>query len=101
MLKIRDNEEKFVDIKNYEGGNMKVAKILTIVGILMIMLGMTFQVIDYHKQITDQKEQIENLKIQLDTVATENNRLRAENENLWNNYYMNVTNQEGYEYYEW
>ena len=94
MLKIRDNEEKFVDIKNYEGGNMKVAKILTIVGILMIMLGMTFQVIDYQKQI-------EKLKIQLDKVATENNRLRAENESLWDNYYMNVTNQEGYEYYEW
>ena len=94
MLKIRDNEEKFVDIKNYEGGNMKVAKILAIAGILMIMLGMTFQVIDYQKQI-------EKLKIQLDKVATENNRLRAENESLWDNYYMNVTNQEGYEYYEW
>ena len=94
MLKIRDNEEKFVDIKNYEGGNMKVAKILAIAGILMIMLGMTFQVIDYQKQI-------EKLKVQLDKVATENNRLRAENESLWDNYYMNVTNQEGYEYYEW
>lgn len=72
---------------------MKVAKILAIAGILMIMLGMTFQVIDYQKQI-------EKLKIQLDKVATENNRLRAENESLWDNYYMNVTNQERYEYYE-
>ena len=33
-----------------KGGNMKVAKILAIAGILMIMLGMTFQVIDYQKQ---------------------------------------------------
>lgn len=91
---------RYITNSRKEGGNMKVAKILAIVGILMIMLGMTFQVIDYQKQITDQKKQIEKLKIQLDKVATENNRLRAENENLWNNYYMNVTNQEGYEYYE-
>ena len=84
---------RYITNSRKEGGNMKVAKILAIVGVLMIMLGMTFQVIDYQKQI-------EKLKIQLDKVATENNRLRAENESLWDNYYMNVTNQEGYEYYE-
>ena len=83
---------RYITNSRKEGGNMKVAKILAIVGVLMIMLGMTFQVIDYQKQI-------EKLKIQLDKVATENNRLRAENESLWDNYYMNVTNQEGYEYY--
>ena len=32
--------------------------------------------------------------------AEEINKLRAENEALWNNYYMNITNYEGYEYYE-
>ena len=84
---------RYITNSRKEGGNMKVAKILAIAGILMILLGMTFQVIDYQKQI-------EKLKIQLDKVATENNRLRAENESLWDNYYMNVTNQEGYEYYE-
>lgn len=79
---------------------MKVTKILAVAGILMIMLGMTFQAIDYQKKITAQEKQIADLKRQLDQVATENNRLKAENESLWNNYYMNVTNQEGYEYYE-
>lgn len=86
--------------RSKRGGSMKVTKILAVAGILMIMLGMTFQAIDYQKKITAQEKQIADLKRQLDQVATENNRLKAENESLWNNYYMNVTNQEGYEYYE-
>lgn len=87
-------------IRSRKGGNMKIAKILAIAGIIMIVLGMTLQTIGYQRRITEQEKQITYLKGQLDQVASENNRLKAENESLWNNYYMNVTNQEGYEYYE-
>ena len=33
-------------------------------------------------------------------VRKENTKLTKENEALWDNYYMNVSNYEGYEYYE-
>lgn len=65
---------------------MRIAKILAVLGVLMIMIGMTIQAEDYQEQIKEQQEEI--IKLQ------------KENEALWDNYYMNVTNKEGYEYYE-
>lgn len=50
--------------------------------------------IQYQKEIDD-------LTGQLNKVAIENAKLKEENNSLWDNYYMNVTNKEGYEYYEW
>ena len=87
-------------IRSKRGGNMRITKILTIIGVLMILAGMTLQAIEYQDTISDQQKEINKLEKQIEAVATENNRLKAENEALWNNYYMNVTNQEGYEYYE-
>ncbi len=76
------------------------AKIIGSVGVLMIIAGITLQTIEYQDTISDQQKEINTLEKQIEVVATENNRLKAENEALWDNYYMNVSNYEGYEYYE-
>jgi len=69
------------------------AKIIGSVGVLMIIAGLGIQMIQYQKQINDLNKKLDNALIEID-------RLEAENESLWDNYYMNVTNYEGYEYYE-
>lgn len=71
----------------------KVALIIANIGVILIMIGLGIQMIQYQKEIDD-------LTGQLNKVAIENAKLKEENNNLWDNYYMNVTNQEGYEYYE-
>ena len=71
---------------------MKI-QIIAGAGIILIIVGLILQIIQEHKEIN-------NLNERIDIVATENAKLKAENEHLWDNYYMNVTNQEGYEYYE-
>lgn len=72
----------------------RVALIIANIGVILIILGLGIQMIQYQERIDD-------LTDLLNRVATENTKLKAENESLWDNYYMNVTNQEGYEYYEW
>ena len=71
----------------------RVALIIANIGVILIMIGLGIQMIQYQKEIDD-------LTGQLNKVAIENAKLKEENNNLWDNYYMNVTNQEGYEYYE-
>ena len=71
----------------------RVALIIANIGVILIMIGLGVQIIQYQKEI-------EVLTGQLNKVATENVKLKEENNSLWDNYYMNVTNQEGYEYYE-
>lgn len=71
---------------------MKI-KIIAVAGVILIAIGMTLQMIQYQKEINDLNERLDNALIEID-------RLEAENESLWDNYYMNATNQEGYEYYE-
>lgn len=71
----------------------RVALIIANIGVILIMIGLGVQMIQYQKEIDD-------LTGQLNKVAIENAKLKEENNNLWDNYYMNVTNQEGYEYYE-
>lgn len=71
----------------------RVAMIIANIGVILIMIGLGVQMIQYQKEIDD-------LTGQLNKVAIENAKLKVENESLWDNYYMNVTNQEGYEYYE-
>ena len=71
----------------------RIALIIANIGVLLIVIGLGIQLIQYQKEIDDLKERLNN-------VAIENAIVKAENEALWDNYYMNVTNQEGYEYYE-
>lgn len=71
----------------------RVALIIANIGVILIILGLGIQMIQYQKEIDD-------LTGQLNKVAIENAKLKEENNSLWDNYYMNVTNQEGYEYYE-
>lgn len=78
---------------------MKV-KILAITGIAMIIAGLIIQITQDQQKINKQKEEIKNLKERLDQSLIRLFRTEEENQALWDNYYMNVTNQEGYEYYE-
>lgn len=71
----------------------KIAYILFVAGLLLIITGLVLQVYKDKKEI-DKKQQL------ITNQAQEIIKLRAENEALWDNYYMNVTNYEGYEYYE-
>lgn len=71
----------------------RIALIIANIGVIFILIGLGTQMIEYQKQIDD-------LTGLLNKVAIENAKLKAENDSLWDNYYMNVTNQEGYEYYE-
>lgn len=71
----------------------RIALIIANVGVILIIIGLGIQIIQYHSEITELKEIANNL-------AIENAKLKEENDSLWDNYYMNVTNQEGYEYYE-
>lgn len=72
----------------------RIVLIIANIGVILIIIGLGIQTIQY-------QEKIDELTKLLNKVATENAKLKAENESLWDNYYMNVTNQEGYEYYEW
>ena len=71
----------------------KIAYILFVAGLLLIIAGLVLQVYKDKKEI-DKKQQL------ITNQAQEIIKLRTENEALWDNYYMNVTNYEGYEYYE-
>lgn len=92
----------------------RVALIIANIGVILIILGLGIQMIQYQKEITELKELVDIQATQIIECNEEENGLygaylqleekvmvlEAENKSLWNNYYMNVTNQEGYEYYE-
>lgn len=65
---------------------------LCIIGIIVLFLGMVLQ----FEQVVEDNEKKQEI---IDRQATEIIKLKEENEHLWNNYYMNVSNYEG-EYYE-
>ena len=46
------------------------------------------------------KKEIKKLEEKVLDIAREKLKLENENQYLWSNYYMNVSNYEGYEYYE-
>lgn len=71
---------------------MKVHKVLSLLGVVMIMIGLGVQSIQLYKTVERQEELIYK---QTDEI----NKLKAENDSLWSNYYMNVSDYEG-EYYE-
>lgn len=64
----------------------KIINGLIVVGFIFIITGLIIKC----KNLNDE---IKNLNNKIDQIAVENNA-------LWDNYYMNVSNNEGYEYYE-
>lgn len=72
---------------------MKLYNVLSVLGVLMIIVGLGVQSMQLYEIVNKQKELI-------DKQANEIIKLRAENESLWDNYYMNISNYEDYEYYE-
>lgn len=70
----------------------KVAKIIAIIGIVLIFSGLIIEIIILNNKLKDTKDT-------LNTQLSENIKLKSENEALWDNYYMNVSEYGG-EYYE-
>ena len=71
---------------------MKKVNILFIIAILFILLGMALQIDKLIKENEKQQKVIDN-------QAKKLIKCEAENESLWDNYYMNASEYEG-EYYE-
>lgn len=76
-------------------------------GFILIIIGMVIQQNQIKKDNVNKQSIIDNQAIELIKYREENRSLYEENlkleeENMacWNNYYMNVSNYEGYEYYE-
>lgn len=78
---------------------MKLYKVLSVIGIIMIMMGFGFEIVDLNKKVIEQNDVIESQKALIDELAEKSIKLEEENMALWNNYYMNVSNYDG-EYYE-
>ena len=93
---------------------MKKVNILFIIGMILILIGMTVQleylirdneerqtiINNQKKEIKEHQKEIKELEAKVLEIAKEKTKVEAENQYLWSNYYMNVSNYEGYEYYE-
>lgn len=81
----------------------KIAHKLIVIGLVLIIIGLIAQIIvnerDYQLVINDYKKQIEAKDETIQSQGREIIKLRYENEALWDNYYMNVSEYDG-EYYE-
>lgn len=81
----------------------KLAHILIFIGLVLIITGLIAQIIvnerDYQLVINDYKKQIKTKDETIQSQGNEIIKLRYENEALWDNYYMNVSEYDG-EYYE-
>lgn len=72
----------------------KLVLILSAIGVAMIILGMGIWINDLGNKCDD-------LEIKLKDEQVKNVKLQLENDALWNNYYLNVSDYNGeYEYYE-
>lgn len=87
--------------------NKKTALIIFNVGVVLIVIGLILEINVLASKIKDQQELIDIQASQIIQCNEEENalygeylKLEEENMALWNNYYMNVTNKDGYEYYE-
>lgn len=87
--------------------NKRTALILLNAGVILIVIGLILEISVLASKIKDQEELIDIQATQIIQCNEEENalygeylKLEEENMALWNNYYMNVTNKEGYEYYE-
>ena len=78
----------------------KLAHILIFIGLVLIITGLIAQIIvDNQLIINDYKKQIEAKDELIEQQGRTIIKLRSENEALWDNYYMNVSEYDG-EYYE-
>lgn len=75
--------------------NIMLLTIISIatISVLICNIILTKELINTKNKLNDKENIIKEL-------ANENIKLKYENESLWDNYYMNATNYEGYEYYE-
>lgn len=70
----------------------KVAKIIAIIGVVLVISGLIIEIIILNNKLKDTKDT-------LNAQLSENIKLKSENEALWDNYYMNVSEYGG-DYYE-
>jgi c-di-AMP phosphodiesterase-like protein len=81
----------------------RLAQILSIIGLVLIITGLIATIIvnerDNQLVINDYKKQIEAKNELIEQQGRTIIKLRSENEALWDNYYMNVSEYDG-EYYE-
>lgn len=75
--------------------------ILGMMGMILIALGLGVQLIQYHNEIDNLNKELNKANETIDQQATELIRYKEENDYLWSNYYMSVSDYEGeYQYYE-
>ena len=81
----------------------RLARILAVIGLVLIITGLIATIIvnerDNQLIINDYKKQIEAKDELIEQQGRTIIKLRSENEALWDNYYMNVSEYDG-EYYE-
>lgn len=81
----------------------RLARILAVIGLVLIITGLIATIIvnerDNQLVINDYKKQIEAKNELIEQQGRTIIKLRSENEALWDNYYMNVSEYDG-EYYE-
>lgn len=81
----------------------RLAQILSVIGLVLIITGLIATIIvnerDNQLVINDYKKQIEAKNELIEQQGRTIIKLRSENEALWDNYYMNVSEYDG-EYYE-
>lgn len=80
---------------------MKIVKILSVIGIIMILFGLGYECEQLNKKIIEQNNIIESQRTLIDEVGEKYIRLEEENMVCWNMYYSGVSEYSGeYEYYE-
>ena len=77
----------------------KIAHILAIIGILLIVSGLVITIVIDENKIKEFESTIELKDELIEQQGRTIIKLRAENEALWDNYYMNASEYDG-EYYE-
>ncbi len=77
----------------------KIAHILAIIGIILIVSGLVITIVIDENKIKEFESTIELKDELIEQQGRTIVKLRAENEALWDNYYMNVSEYDG-EYYE-
>ena len=77
----------------------KIAHILAIIGIILIVSGLVITIVIDENKIKECESTIELKDELIEQQGRTIVKLRAENEALWDNYYMNVSEYDG-EYYE-
>lgn len=77
----------------------KIAHILTIIGIILIVSGLVITIVKDKNKIKECESAIELKDELIEQQGRTIIKLKAENEALWDNYYMNASEYDG-EYYE-